>query len=226
MSAVLLSQIIARYINSWEGHTQNEGQNYIILRDKLKNATIEELNEEYNKLTALYLWNDPLLDLFYNEFRDRMFSETTFSISTSWNSAEKWLSDPFVLIMVGFEDEYPVINGDGLFLEANNLKDQNHILAYDKFTDKFQEKIIRLLLNNNVDAIVDVNEDKNTINIVGLGNEHGRISFDSDSLSDKTIEIKASIRGSPDWNLYRQIYTSLKNQQPAIMIDQLESSGE
>lgn len=215
MSSSLFTQIVANYINSWEGHTQVEGENYILLRDRLENTTIEELNIEYNALTQQHLWNVPLLDLFYDEFRNRMFSETTFSITTSWHSVEEWKRNPFVLIMVGFEDSYPIIDGNGLLILPDDPKVLHYTLTTDDLSTKYQEAIIRLLLHNHINANVEVSSNK--IQIVGLENTNAEISFVTPSIGGEHIQIKASIREAPDWNLYCQIYTALKNQNPVVI---------
>lgn len=210
-----LAQIVSNYISSWEGHTQIEGENAIRLRDRLEIATIDELTTEYNSLTQQHLWNDPLLDLFYNEFRNRMFSDTTFSISTSWRSVEEWLKNPFILIMVGFEDSYPIIDGDGLTIQSEDPKVSNYTLTNEHFSKKFQDLILRILLcNQTVNATVEIREEK--VQITSLENQNVRVSLVEDS-NGEPINVKALIRETPDWTVYRQIYCSLKNNNPVII---------
>jgi hypothetical protein len=209
-----LAQIISSYISSWEGHTQIEGENAIRVKDRLEIATIDELNMEYNALTQQHLWNDPLLDLFYEEFRNRMFSDTTFSISTSWSSIEEWMKDPFVLIMVGFEDSYPIIDGNGLVIQPDDPKMSNYTLTNEHFNEKFQNLIIQTFLCNQVDATVEIREGK--VQITALENKNVKVSL-VDNSNGEPIRVKTLIREAPDWNLYRQIYCSIKNHKPTII---------
>ena len=214
MSNLILPQIVANYIGSWEGHTQIEGSNLIQLNDRMTNATLDELATEYNMLTQQYLWNAPLLDLFYNEFRDRMFSDTTFSMSISWHTTQEWLKDPFVLIMVGFEDDYPIIDGNGLSIQGNKSNISNSTLTCSDFSNNLQEKIIRVLLNNNTDAIVEINNNK--LKILGLENDNIRLSFE-DYVEVEAVKVRTIIRKASDWDLYLQIYKALRNQKPVIV---------
>jgi hypothetical protein len=206
MSNLLLQQNVASYINSWEGHSDIEGYNFIQLRDKIKNATIEELTTEYNALTQQNLWNASLLDLFYDEFRSRMFNETTFSISVTWRSIE----NPTALIMVGFEDSYPIIDGDGSFILPNDPKILNNTLTSINFSNEYREAIIRMLLDRNVTVIANKN-----LQIVGLENPNKQFYFDRNQ--EEVIKIKTSIREASDWNFYNQIYQALRKAEPAIM---------
>ena len=214
MSNLILPQIVANYLGSWEGHTQTEGGNLIQVNDLISNATIDELATEYNILTRQYLWNAPLLDLFYNEFRNRMFSDTTFSISVSWQTTQEWLKDPFVLIMVGFEDNYPIIDGNGLFIQGNKSDMNNVTLTCSDFSDSFQEKIIRILLHNDTDAIVETSNNK--LKILGLENDNVRLSF-SDYVEVEAVKVRTIVRKASDWDSYSQIYKALRDQNPVIV---------
>lgn len=214
MSNLILPQIVATYLGSWEGHTQSEGNNLIQVNDRISNATIDELATEYNILTQQHLWNVPLLDLFYDEFRNRMFSDTTFSISVSWQSTQEWLKDPFVLIMVGFEDSYPIVDGNGINIKGDKPNVSNVTLLWSDFSDKFQEKIIRMLLHNDTSAIVEILN--NQLKIIGLENDSIRLSF-MDEVSSEVVKVKTIIRKVSDWDLYSQIYKALRDQNPVIV---------
>lgn len=216
MSNLILPQIVATYLGSWEGHTQTEGNNLVQLNDRMSNATIDELATEYNILTQGHLWNLPLLDLFYDEFRNRMFSDTTFSISVSWQSTQEWLKDPFVLIMIGFEDTYPIIDGNGINIKGDNPNVSNVTLLWSDFSDKFQEKIIRMLLHDDIDAIVGVFN--NQLRIIGLENDNGHLLLTDDiNVPSGTVNVKTIIRKVSDWDLYSQIYKALRDQAPVIV---------
>lgn len=215
MSNIILPQLVANYIGSWEGHKEVEGSNLIQVNDKIHNATLDELVTEYNNLTKQYLWNSPLLDIFFDEFRERMFSETTFSISVSWSTTQEWLKDPFVLIMVGFEESYPIIDGNGLFIRRNKADISNVTLTSNDFSEKFREKIIRMLLNENTDAIVEVNNNK--LKIVGLENDNAALSLFETRNQELEVKVKTIIRRASDWDVYLQIYKALKNQSPIIV---------
>jgi len=219
MSNLFLPQIVANYLGSWEGHTQTEGSNLIQVNNRMSNATIDELATEYNILTRQYLWNLPLLDIFYDEFRNRMFSETTFSISVSWKTTQEWLNDPFVLIMVGFEDNYPIIDGNGLFIHSNKPNISNSTLTYSDFSNEFQEKIIRMLLHNDTYAIVQVNDNK--VKVVGLENDNIRLNF-SDISESPVVKVRTIVRKASDWDSYSQIYKALRDQKPVI-VDPIQS---
>ena len=189
MSNTDFRQLVASYIGSWEGHTQAEGQYYINLRDAMENVTIDELNIEYNILTRQHLWNTPLLDLFYNEFYNRIFSETTFSIS---------IENLSVSAIVGFEESYPMF-------------DSEKTLTNNDFPPEVQEKIIRVLLHNDINAVIHMNK------IIGLENTDDRVYFIDSNPQGEIIRIKTTVRRAPDWDLYHQIYESLRNQNPVIL---------
>jgi hypothetical protein len=220
MSNLILPQNIATYLGSWEGHTQSEGNNLIQVNDRMNNATIDELATEYNILTLRHLWNLPLLDLFYNEFRNRMFSDTTFSISVSWQSTQEWLKNPFVLIMVGFEENYPIIDGNGINIRGDKPNVLNVTLLWTDFSDKLQEKIIRMLLHNDTSAIIEIFN--NQLKIIGLENDSVRLSFMDDDALSEVVKVRTIIRKVSDWDVYSQVYKALRDQTP-IIIDPIQN---
>jgi hypothetical protein len=227
MSNLLLTQVVASYISSWEGHTQAEGNNFIRLRDRLKTATIDEINTEYNTLTQQQLWSIPLLDLFYDEIRDRMFDNTTFAISTAWRTVDDWKKNPFVLIRVGFEESYSVIDNDGSYILADDPNISSFTLMNDSFSDEFGKRIIRLLLHHNINAIVQIgiNEGQHTgrIQIVGIESStdpDDRVSFlgtGLPSINGETIRIEAIVQEAADWRLIDRMYEALRSETPTIL---------
>lgn len=97
----------------------------------------------------------------------------------------------------------------------------------DTFSDGFQKIIIRLLLNHDVNAIIQIGMNNmvptGQIQIVGLestSDPNERISFIGNlipSINGETIRVKTVIREAPDWNLYSQIYKALRSQKPVIL---------
>lgn len=139
-----LSQAVATYVGAYQGHTQYEGIALAKLLKALSDATIDQIINENNALTEQRLWTNPLMDMVYNELRDRMFSDTTYAVSVS-DKGE-------IGVWVGFEDSYPpfsfpsnpiIVGGSELQAEPPN-----------------KEVVDLLLLSNGIYAFVDEDQVK------------------------------------------------------------------
>lgn len=221
MSNLLLSQLISTYISSWEGHTQSEGSNLIAVQKRLENATIDEINTEFNSMTQQGIWVPPLITVFYDELLDRLMNETTFAISTAWQNISEWLAHPFMILRVGFEETYPVIDTNGLFIRANNANINTLTLSDDNFSKVIRERIVRLLLHDGLIALVEITP--NELQVVGLVSSQNvdepvlfpnRIRNPNPS---QIVRIRVKIQETPDWNMVRRMYQALRDNNPVII---------
>lgn len=219
MSNLLLSQLISTYINSWEGHTQAEGDNLLAVQKRLENATIDEITTEFNAITQQSIWVPPLITLFYDELLDRLMNETTFAISTAWTNIPEWIINPFVVIRVGFEETYPVIDTNGLFIRADQPNVQTLTLTNDSFSTPIKNRIIRSLLHDGIIAIVEVTSNEIQISgLVSTQNLNEPIWFSKKKQDAfQSIQIKVQIQESADWNHVRRMYQALRADRPVII---------
>lgn len=212
-----LVQTISNYISSWEGHSEIEGSNYLTVRDLLSKATISQINIEFNSLTKQSLWVTPLLDLFYDELLKRLLSDTTFAISTACRSFEHWIEDPFVLIRIGFETEYPIIDTDGSIIAGNNPEIFNFTLTNDDFETNVKENLIRMFLDNNLKAIVQANGlHCSDLKIIGLEGKKMKINF-FDPSGAQVYKIKPKFNEDSDWLMIKNMYVGARDTKPAIV---------
>lgn len=215
-----LTETVSNYINSWEGHTDSEGYDLKAVEEKLKVATLGEINTEYNSISQQDLWVEPLVDLFYNEILDRLMTETTFSLSVSWRSIQK----PFVSVYLGFEDVYPVLDPDGSLIRLDDRTISSFTLMNDSFSDEMRERIIRILLKENILTVIQVEYAYNgRIQIMGLESSENppeRIYFADEimnlpgvrnSQNSLITRIPLRIIETPDFNLVRRMLNGLKS---------------
>jgi hypothetical protein len=234
MSNLLLSQLISTYISSWEGHTQSEGSNLIAVQKRIENATIDEINIEFNSITQQGIWVPPLVTVFYDELLDRLMNETTFAISTTWQNISEWLAHPFMILQVGFEETY---HTNGSLIRANNDNINTLTLSDDNFSKVIRERIVRLLLHDGLIALVEITP--NELQVVGLVSSRNidepvlfpnRIRKPNPS---QIVRIRVNVQETPDWNIVRRMYQSLRDNNPVIidpfqdrLINQLSSIEE
>src|SRR5579875_643631 len=117
--AVKLFDFILKYLSSWDSHNSMEGNNLADLTETLKQATLNEICDEYNKITVLKLWNDPLLYTFYNELIER-------SESLNFTIFAYQKKNPNIYCLISFQDQslqsgenFEVINSNEL---SSNIK--------------------------------------------------------------------------------------------------------
>lgn len=218
MSNLLLSQLISTYISSWEGHTQSEGSNLIEVQKRLENATIDEINIEFNSITQQGIWVPPLVTVFYDELLDRLMNETTFAISMAWQNISNFL----VTLQVGFEETYPVINTNGSIIRANNDNINILTLTDDNFLKVIREQIIRLLLrDDDLIALIEITANgPQVIGLVSSRNINEPVLF-SDRIqnpgSSQIVRIRVKIQEMPDWTMVRRMYQALRDNKPVIV---------
>lgn len=152
----MFSALVGNYIGEWEGHTQMEGNLYLQLKDMIKEVTIDEINTVYNLLTQQKLWNQPLIDLFYNELLDRILLNTSFALRVMDNfnaSVEVNFEDDLVLLA----DEYMVVD--------------------NMLSDKIRDTIIRMLLDGDISLII------NESAIVGAQSSERKITWGENEIA-------------------------------------------
>lgn len=156
-----LRSLVASYILAWRGHTPHSAEAYTALQDKLSEAPMSEILEEYNYITANSLWTPSLSSVFYDELLMRLFQDTTFAI----------VRDDGVKILVGFDTAYPV---------------PSHTIQY---TDQdmgtiTKTNIVRLLLRGHITALVD------DTSVVALENGTGETVYLKDSKDLDRIPVR------------------------------------
>ena len=215
-----LAHIVARYLVSFDAHDEDEGTSLNMVIDTLAKTPLSELNIEYNALSQQKLWNDPLLDAFYDELLSRLMEETTFSISTSWLSIQQWLQKPFVNLQLGIEDMYPIFDPQGNYIKSTDTNTYSFSLLNDAFNDEDEEIVLRILLDPIQTATVEV---KDTIRIIGIGSTQL-----APSTGGKVIEAPVTTHESGEYRLLKRLYQGAKDRHPIVidlgapqLIDQL-----
>lgn len=165
-----LTQVVARFLASWEAQNQLFVDNYVALRSFLNSATDNEIVINFNTLTFNNLWNDNLVDLFYNEIYNRIMDNITFSISTVWKDVETWLSAPVIVIQVGMNDKYAIAGNNVLTIYDENIN--SFVINNNNFTEENEKAILRLLfIEGELQVGVNINDNKITVSKLLKGEE-------------------------------------------------------
>lgn len=220
-----LPQAVASYLSAWEGHTALAPESYARVMNLLDMASIEEINTEMNSLTQQQLWNGPLTDLFHDELLDRIDTETTFAISTAWRNLQDWIQNPFVVARIGFEDSYFLTDEKGNLIRSDDPTISSYTLTNASFQEPVTKRIIHMLIDGPVDVTVNVTP--SGLQISSLASRTGE-KVDFLPISDRSYTVSAQIRETPDFNVVKRMYLSLKTGEPTIidvyadrLIDQL-----
>lgn len=72
---------VARYLVSWEGQSPSFGLNLSQLMHTIRHATLSQIQFEYNSLSQQSLWNQTLVNIFYNELLRIAHHEISFVIT-------------------------------------------------------------------------------------------------------------------------------------------------
>jgi hypothetical protein len=211
-----LPQAVASYLSSWEGHSALAPDDYVRVIDLLAMASIDEINSEMNSLTQQRLWNETLIDAFHDELLNRIDTETTFAISTAWKTLQEWLDNPFVTIQLGFEESYFVTDRKGDLIRSDDPTISSYTLMNASFQDPVARQLIHMLIDGPVDVTLNVNP--TGIQIASLSSQTDpdeRIKFQP--VSDRSLTVPAKIIETPDFNVVKRMYLSLKKGQPEII---------
>jgi hypothetical protein len=214
-----LAQAVVNYIAAYEGHTSAEGVTFVTLRETLQGSTINQIITENNALTQQHLWNSPLMDLFFDELLRRLLNDTSFSITTSWNSIQNWMEDPYIVAWVGFEESYPIVNPTAELIGETDENIESISLGNISFTEQIAELIIKMLMGEQITAEIYILPN-NKLTIGRLIN--AQQSFDYITLSPppeenfETMTVPLKIWEVPDWSLLNQLYQGLRRQTPVI----------
>lgn len=217
MSEQIFSRLVGNYISAYEGHTEAEGITYIETRERLKSATIDEINTVYNLVTQQKLWTSSLIDLFFDELLDRLLNETTFVISTAWKYVSSWLNNSFVLIRIGFEENYPEIEDDDTYITGDHDNINKINIVDSQLDPRIRERIIKMILTGDVNVIIGYSETELRIVAVESVTETDNIIRLSSLTIPNLIRIKARIRTAPDWAMIVQMYYGLRTESPGII---------
>ncbi|MEM3857876.1 MAG: hypothetical protein QW478_00575 [Candidatus Micrarchaeaceae archaeon] len=189
--AVKLSDYILKYLSSWNSHNSMEGNNLADLTEILKQATLNDICDEYNKITVLKLWNDPLLYTFYNELIERA-EGLNFTIFTSWKK------NPNVYCLISFQDQ-SLKSGENF--EAINS---------DELTTDVRRLIIKLILLTN-EITVNLNIDEKQIKICSLESKEDKSRKVVIKNCKSNFKTDLIINYDFDVILIKSLITSLKN---------------
>lgn len=210
-----LSQIVAKYLDSAENHTEVNGENLSELVKTVQESSMEEIIMEYNALSQQKLWVEPLVDTFYTEILNRLLGETTFSLTTVWTTTDEWKKNPFGTIQLGLEDSYPLLDRNSNPVRKDDTNLFSYTLTNRSFSDMYELEIIRMLLRvpNGVNLLMIA--DSNGIKIVGIENvieSQDRITFEKLSPGTEIIHVKSLIREGADLNVNRRVLDGLRNE--------------
>jgi len=163
-----LSGAVGNYLNAWEGHSSLHGEMLHILTNIILIATMDEIKTQYNVLSQQKLWTTSLIDVFHDEILNRLLTESSFLISTSWTTTEEWKSEPYVTIKIGFEDTQFLTDKYGNVIPEDDENLKTFSLSSNDFSQNTQDNIVRMILRNNILAAVETND--NTIQVIGISN--------------------------------------------------------
>jgi hypothetical protein len=165
--------------------------------DYLKNATIGEILTQYNAKCYNKSWNESLSETYSQELLERILSDATFSIMTVWRSMKDWLENPYMLVQLGFEEEYPIIDNQGESVYLDDPLVAYYVLNNDQLSEENQRTLIYKFLTETVNITVQIKDNDRIDNI----------SFTSSDTED-TISIPLKVSCKPDLYL---IYMMLDN---------------
>lgn len=215
-----LSQAVIDYAAAYEGHSSYEGTAFVKLRNLLRKTTLSEIITENNALTEQRLWSEPMMDLFYDELLYRLLTETTFALTTSWESLDSYLNDPFVVAWVGFEESYPMVDPNGSLIGVEDDRYNTFTLMNASFTTPMQELIIKMLLSESITAVVYLYPDTNSLEIGRLINANRpdeQIKLRPIQQDNyREVRVPLRIQEVPDWSRINQIYQGLRKQTPVV----------
>lgn len=179
--SVNLAQATADYIMNWEGHNVLESPSLLTLVDMIKQSTTQEIQNEFNRLSEQHLWNDVLVDVFYEELRNRIMEEPTFVFSTNWFELPGWIENPFMTFQIGYNDYYAFVDRDGGAISTSKAGLTTFALNSEHFSEVFSTQIIRMIIRthaHNLSVRVQVDHRRTTpIQIIGLINDEDEEDF-------------------------------------------------
>lgn len=207
-----------RYTYSWEGYKSEKGEKYAQIKKIIQEATIDEILNQYNRLSFANLWNEPLCQLFKDEISERILSDATFTFMTVWRSLKDWLEKPFVSLHIGFEESYDIIDYDGEPVLENDPGANYVTVSNNQLSEEDQRNIIGLfLVNNNIEATVEY--DMNDILITHV--EKISLKTKISNVSSELI-IPVTIYRSPDLHLLHLILDGIENKTYPIINNRSE----
>lgn len=186
-----LSQFVASYLMSSEGHTPLEAVGWETLHHAIKLSDMEEIITQANVLTAQRLWNDAISIIFSTEIYERISEDTTFVLS---------FSPEDVVAYIGFDDGYFIPDDDFL-----------HLISSDLFTDELVARIAFMFIGDSVEVLVEQDS-------ITLSNLQDTVTL-SINLPDSYIGTskRVVIRERPDFNVVKRVYLSLIRGEPEII---------
>ena len=144
--ALNLTQAAADYIMNWEGHNDLEAFSAAKLIEIIKKSTRQEIQDEFNRISAQHLWSQSLADIFYEELLNRIMEDPTFSFSTNWFDLTAWLEMPFMTLQIGFDDYYPYVDRNGVLISVSKTDLKTFAINSDSFALFFHRAIVQMIL--------------------------------------------------------------------------------
>ena len=200
-----LGDTIATFLNSWDGHTSYEAMDMKRVTDVIKASPTYDINKEYNILSDQKLWVDQLIGVFYEELLDRIMTNGTFVISTSWPPPDI----PYVYIRLGLDEYYMIDDTDGVIISSSN-EHNTIILTNDSFDEHTSKRLMRLLLNHNLMSTIQVFNDH--VKIISIRNADDlieRIVIDSSEPNGEIMDVHVNKSEVGDFLIYRLMLDEL-----------------
>lgn len=111
MLPVTFGSLLGKYLIAYQGHTEEELNLLGKVQEWISQVPLDELIDEYNKLTVRRLWNSPLIATFSDSLLDRM-KDTSFLLS---------VSQDLVYAQIGFRDSYFIPHSEGSVVSLTSL---------------------------------------------------------------------------------------------------------
>ena len=171
---------------------------YNRLKKIIKNVTIDEILNQYNSHCFEKNWTDELNIIYVEELLERILSEATFSITTVWRSVKEWKLNPYMIVQLGFDESYPVIDDQNEILHTNDPVAMYYVLNNDKFPEEEQRELIFKFLTKDVKASVAVEDDRIYLNDILV-----------ETNVSENIELTLKVHHTPELHIFYMLLDNL-----------------
>lgn len=159
-----------------------------------------------------------------------MLSDSTFMISTVWRSIKEWMEEPCVIVQVGFEERYYLLDRDGEIISDNDPIISDSTIMNDEFPEETQRILIDNFMQPSIQAEVIVTEE--AIEIISIDGHKIKVSefeLGSNSEIGTKMTVPVKIYHRPDFNLMYLILQNTQNESYQVIdlySDQTETTVE
>ena len=192
-----LASAVAAYIPAYNAHTDVEGEMLHDVYKYINEAPLDEIQDEYNRLTAENEWVPPLAETFYDYLLDKILNDTGYLISYN--------DEGQVFVSIAF----------GTNLELPSYEHKVDITDLDLGTE-----IIKSLIVGVGNSIL---EDKK---FVGFLLPNGKALLIKNVDLSKLQQNPAEFYIDEEWESLRDMYLGLKDNRPNVVLEEKEETVE